>query len=286
MQSYINKVKTLVEALPYIIKFNGDIIVIKYGGSAMKDEKIKNSVMEDIALLKFVGMKPIIIHGGGPEINKELELMGKVPKFINGLRFTDDETMKVVEMVLSGKINKTIVTELQTQGLKAVGISGKDGGTILAEKRCQAGVDLGLVGEIKSIDTTLIHTLMNNNFVPVIAPVGGDGRGHSYNINADYAALAIAGALKATKLLYLTDVSGILTDINDPDSLLPFVKVDTIKDMIKAGTISGGMLPKVECCIAGVEAGVEHVHILDGRQEHCLLLEILTPEGIGTLVEK
>lgn len=283
---YIDKVKTLVEALPYIIKFNGDTIVIKYGGSAMKDETIKNSIMEDIALLKFVGMKPVIIHGGGPDINKELDLIGKEPNFINGLRVTDKETMEIVEMVLCGKINKGLVSELSVHGIKAVGMSGKDGGTILAEKLNKAGIDLGLVGEIKSVDTKLIHTLMDNDFVPVIAPVGCDLKGNSYNINADYAAVAIAGALKAKKLLYLTDVSGVLEDVNNPDSIYSFIKVDRIKKMVKDGIISGGMVPKVECCISGVEAGVENVHILNGYIEHCLLLEILTPQGIGTLIEK
>lgn len=283
---YIDKVKTLVEALPYIIKFNGDTIVIKYGGSAMKDETIKNSIMEDIALLKFVGMKPVIIHGGGPDINKELDLIGKEPNFINGLRVTDKETMEIVEMVLCGKINKGLVSELSVHGIKAVGMSGKDGGTILAEKLNKTGIDLGLVGEIKSVDTKLIHTLMDNDFVPVIAPVGCDLKGNSYNINADYAAVAIAGALKAKKLLYLTDVSGVLEDVNNPDSIYSFIKVDRIKKMVKDGIISGGMVPKVECCISGVEAGVENVHILNGYIEHCLLLEILTPQGIGTLIEK
>lgn len=287
MQHYIEKAKTLVEALPYIKNFNGEIVVIKYGGSALVDEKIKNSVMQDIALLKFVGLKPVIVHGGGPEINKTLKQIGKEPKFINGCRVTDEETMEIVEMVLAGKLNKSIVEELNQQGLRAVGICGKDANTLLAEKKVtENGVDLGLVGEVKKVDTTLIENLMNNDFVPVIAPIGADEKGNTYNINADYAAGAIAGALGAKKLMYLTDVSGVLTDVNDPNSLLSFVKVDKIHELIKDGTISGGMIPKVECCIAGVEAGVEHVHILDGRKEHCILLEIFTPEGIGTLVER
>ncbi len=286
MQRYIDKVKTLIEALPYIKKFYGNVVVIKYGGSALIDDIIKNSVMQDIALLKFVGLKPVIIHGGGPEINKTLSLLGKKSEFINGCRVTDAETMEVVEMVLAGKLNKEIVSDLQLQGINAVGICGKDAGTIIAEKKIVDGVDLGLVGQVKSVDTKLINTLIDNDFVPVIAPVGCDSNGNSYNINADYAAVAIAGALGATKLLYLTDVSGILRDVEDSNSILPFAKVDKIKEMIADGTISGGMIPKVECCIAGVEAGVENVHILDGRREHCLLLEIFTPEGIGTLVER
>lgn len=286
MQRYIDKVKTLIEALPYIKKFYGNIVVIKYGGSAMINDEIKSSVMEDIALLKFVGLKPVIIHGGGPDINRALNAVGKESKFINGLRVTDEETMKIVEMVLAGSINKSIVSDLQLQGIKAVGICGKDGGTITAQKKYIEDGDLGLVGEIKSVDVRLICSLMDNDFVPVIAPIGQDSRGKSYNINADYAAVSIAGALEATKLIYLTDVSGVLTDVNDPSSILPFVKVDKIKQMISDGTIVGGMVPKVECCIAGVEAGVKNVHILDGRQEHCLLLEIFTPEGIGTLVER
>lgn len=286
MKRYIDKVETLLEALPYIKKFYGSTVVIKYGGSAMTSQELKNSVMQDIALLKFVGLKPVIIHGGGPEINKELSLIGKKSEFINGLRVTDEETMQVVEMVLSGKINKEIVAELQLQGLKAVGISGKDGGTIISKKKIIEEGDLGLVGEIESVDTKLIRTLMDNDFVPVVAPIGGDGKGETYNINADYAAVAIAGALDAIKLIYLTDVSGVLKDVNDPASIIPFIKVEKIKEMIADGTIVGGMVPKVECCIAGVEAGVSNVHILDGRQEHCLLLEIFTPQGIGTLVER
>lgn len=286
MKRYMDKVETLLEALPYIKKFYGSTVVIKYGGSAMTSQELKNSVMQDIALLKFVGLKPVIIHGGGPEINKELSLIGKKSEFINGLRVTDEETMQVVEMVLSGKINKEIVAELQLQGLKAVGISGKDGGTIISKKKIIEEGDLGLVGEIESVDTKLIRTLMDNDFVPVVAPIGGDGKGETYNINADYAAVAIAGALDAIKLIYLTDVSGVLKDVNDPASIIPFIKVEKIKEMIADGTIVGGMVPKVECCIAGVEAGVSNVHILDGRQEHCLLLEIFTPQGIGTLVER
>lgn len=286
MKRYMDKVETLLEALPYIKKFYGSTVVIKYGGSAMTSQELKNSVMQDIALLKFVGLKPVIIHGGGPEINKELSLIGKKSEFINGLRVTDEETMQVVEMVLSGKINKEIVAELQLQGLKAVGISGKDGGTIISKKKIIDEGDLGLVGEIEAVDTKLIRTLMDNDFVPVVAPIGGDGKGETYNINADYAAVAIAGALDAIKLIYLTDVSGVLRDVNDPASIIPFIKVEKIKEMIADGTIVGGMVPKVECCIAGVEAGVSNVHILDGRQEHCLLLEIFTPQGIGTLVER
>lgn len=286
MKRYMDKVETLLEALPYIKKFYGSTVVIKYGGSAMTSQELKNSVMQDIALLKFVGLKPVIIHGGGPEINKELSLIGKKSEFINGLRVTDEETMQVVEMVLSGKINKEIVAELQLQGLKAVGISGKDGGTIISKKKIIEEGDLGLVGEIEAVDTKLIRTLMDNDFVPVVAPIGGDGKGETYNINADYAAVAIAGALDAIKLIYLTDVSGVLKDVNDPASIIPFIKVEKIKEMIADGTIVGGMVPKVECCIAGVEAGVSNVHILDGRQEHCLLLEIFTPQGIGTLVER
>jgi acetylglutamate kinase len=286
MQQYIDKVKTLVEALPYIKKFYGNTVVIKYGGSALKDETIKNSVMQDIALLKFVGIRPVIVHGGGPEINKALAQMGKKSEFINGCRVTDEETMEIVEMVLAGKLNKKIVTELNMQGIKAVGICGKDAGTMIAQKKIVDGVDLGLVGEVKSVDTHLIQTLMDNDFVPVIAPIGVDEAGNTYNINADYAAVAIAGALKATKLVFLTDVAGVLTDVNDPKSILSFVKVDKVTQLIEDGTISGGMIPKVECCIAGVEAGVEHVHIIDGRREHCLMIEIFTPEGIGTLVER
>lgn len=236
--------------------------------------------------MKLVGMHPVIVHGGGPDINAFLEQMNIESKFINGLRVTDEKTMEIVEMVLSGKLNKHIVTEIETQGVKAVGISGKDGGIIKAKKIEKDGIDYGCVGDIVSVDPTLVQSLINNEFIPVIAPIGKDKNGTTYNINADYAAVAIAGALKAEKLVFLTDVEGVMRDINDPNSIMSFISSKKIQKLIEDGTISGGMIPKVECCMEGIRKGVNNVHILDGRVEHCLILEIFTPEGIGTMIEK
>ncbi len=286
MQIYIDKAKTLMEALPYIKRFYDKTVVIKYGGSALINDNIKQTVIQDIALMKLVGMHPVIVHGGGPDINAFLEQMNIESKFINGLRVTDEKTMEIVEMVLSGKLNKHIVTEIETQGVKAVGISGKDGGIIKAKKIEKDGIDYGCVGDIVSVDPTLVQSLINNEFIPVIAPIGKDENGTTYNINADYAAVAIAGALKAEKLVFLTDVEGVMRDINDPNSIMSFISSKKIQKLIEDGTISGGMIPKVECCMEGIRKGVNNVHILDGRVEHCLILEIFTPEGIGTMIEK
>lgn len=286
MQIYIDKAKTLMEALPYIQRFYGKTVVIKYGGSALINENIKQTVIQDIALMKLVGMHPVIVHGGGPDINAFLEQMHIESKFVNGLRVTDEKTMEIVEMVLSGKLNKHIVTEIEKQGVKAVGISGKDGGIIKAKKIEKDGIDYGCVGDIISVDPTLVQSLIDNEFIPVIAPIGKDENGTTYNINADYAAVAIAGALKAEKLVFLTDVEGVMRDINDPDSIMSFINAEKIQKLIEDGVISGGMIPKVECCMEGIRKGVNNVHILDGRVEHCLILEIFTPEGIGTMIEK
>ena len=286
MQIYIDKAKTLMEALPYIQRFYNKTVVIKYGGSALINENIKQTLIQDIALMKLVGMHPVIVHGGGPDINAFLEQMNIQSKFINGLRVTDEKTMEIVEMILAGKLNKHIITEIEKQGVKAVGISGKDGGIIKAKKIEKDGIDYGCVGDIVSIDTTLIQSLINNDFIPVIAPIGKDENGVTYNINADYAAVAIAGALKAEKLVFLTDVEGVMRDINDPDSIMSFISANKIQKLIDEGIISGGMIPKVECCMEGIRKGVNNVHILDGRVEHCLILEIFTPEGIGTMIEK
>ena len=286
LREYIGKAKILVEALPYIKEFSGITVVIKYGGSALINDEIKNTVMQDIALMKFVGFKPVIVHGGGPDINAMLNRVGIKSEFVNGLRVTTPETMEVVEMVLAGKLNKAITTELSMQGIQAAGISGKDGGMLKVKKLMPDGADIGLVGEIESVDTKLIQTLIDNDFVPVISPIGVDANGNSYNINADYAAVAIAGALKAKKLFFLTDIEGVMRDVHDSNSVYSRITVQEIRDMIQSGHISGGMIPKVECCIAGVQAGVNNVHILDGRLEHCLILEIFTKEGIGTLIEE
>ena len=265
MQKYIDKSKILIEALPYIKCFSGKTVVIKYGGSAMLNEELKKSVLQDIALMKLVGISPVIVHGGGPEINKMLKQMDKQPEFINGLRVTDEETMEIVEMVLSGKVNKDIVTNIQTQGFNAVGISGKDGNILKARKKLIDGQDAGFVGEIIDVDTNLIKILIQNDFIPVIAPTGMDETGNTYNINADYAASAIAGALGAEKLVFLTDIAGVLRNINDDKSIISNMTVSEAKKLISDGTVSGGMIPKVDCCIEGVEKGVKTVHILDGR---------------------
>lgn len=281
---FIDKAKTLIEALPYFKKFDDKIIVIKYGGSALINPEIKETIIKDIALMKTVGMHPVIVHGGGPDINAILKKMDIKSEFINGLRVTTEETMEVVEMVLAGKVNKSIVTDLELQGVKAVGLSGKDGG-ILKAKKIEESVDYGCVGEVESVDISLIGSLIENNFIPVIAPIGKDEEGNTYNINADYAAVAIAGALKAEKLVFLTDVEGVMRDVHDSQSVISFMKVSEVDKLIEDKVIVGGMIPKVHCCVDGVKAGVKNVHILDGRVEHCLILEIFTPEGIGTMIE-
>lgn len=283
MKKYIQRAKVLVEALPYIKKFNGDVVVIKYGGSAMVDESIKISVIQDIVLMKLVGLKPVIVHGGGKEISGMLSKIGKESKFVDGLRVTDGETVQVAEMVLSGKVNKDIVQLIENHDINAVGISGKDGKTLKVKKKEVEGYDVGYVGEITKVNTGLIETLLENEYIPVIAPIGTDDNGDTYNINADYAASSIAGALKAEKLVFLTDVEGILRDINDSSSLISRIDVSEVPKYIEKGVISGGMIPKAECCASGIHKGVKSVHILDGRVEHSLLLEIFTKSGVGTM---
>jgi len=287
LDKYIRKAETLTEALPFIKEFNGKIVVIKYGGAALVNPEIKETIIKDIALMRFVGMHPVVVHGGGPEINSFLKRLEIESKFVDGLRVTDEKTMEVVEMVLAGKVNKQIVTDIELNGVKAVGMSGKDGGTVIARKiQTGNGVDYGCVGEIDSVDPSMLKSFIKSDIIPVIAPIGKDEKGNTYNINADYMAVAIAGALNASKLLYLTDVAGVLKDVNDPDSLLSFVKADEVQALIEDGTISGGMIPKVECCLEAVKAGVNNVHILDGRIKHCLILELFTKNGIGTMIEK
>ena len=286
MKSIINKAEILTEALPYIKKFSGITVVIKYGGAALVNEEIKSTIIKDIALMKFVGFKPVVVHGGGKDINKALERVGIEPQFKDGLRVTDEETMEVVQEVLVGKVNKSLVTELCLQGINAVGVCGKDSGFMKVKKATPNGLDLGLVGEVTEVDTTLINTLLDNEFVPVISTVGVDEEGNSYNVNADYAAVAVAGALNAEKLVFITDVAGVMRDVNDPNSVISTTNTAEINELIADGTIAGGMIPKVQCCLAGVNAGVKNVHILDGRIAHCLILEIFTNKGIGTLIEK
>lgn len=286
MKSIINKAEILTEALPYIKKFSGITVVIKYGGAALVNEEIKSTIIKDIALMKFVGFKPVVVHGGGKDINKALERVGIEPQFKDGLRVTDEETMEVVQEVLVGKVNKSLVTELCLQGINAVGVCGKDSGFMKVKKATPNGLDLGLVGEVTEVDTTLINTLLDNDFVPVISTVGVDKEGNSYNVNADYAAVAVAGALNAEKLVFITDVAGVMRDVNDTNSVISTTNTAEINELIADGTIAGGMIPKVQCCLAGVNAGVKNVHILDGRIAHCLILEIFTNKGIGTLIEK
>lgn len=286
MLDVINKANILTEALPYIKKFSGITVVIKYGGAALVNEDIKSTIIKDIALMKYVGFKPVVVHGGGKDINKALEAVGIEPNFKDGLRVTDEPTMEVVQQVLAGKINKNLTTDLCQHGIDAVGICGKDAGFMKVKKIMPKGMDIGLVGEVTEVKTELINTLIDNDFVPVISSIGVDEEGKSYNINADYAAVAVAGALKAEKLVFVTDVAGIMKDVNDPLSVIPTIRTAEVNALIDDGTISGGMLPKVECCMAGVDAGVKSVHILDGRIAHCLILEIFTEKGIGTLIEK
>lgn len=286
MKKYIEKAEILIEAMPYINKFHGQTVVIKYGGSAMTDEKIKHLVIGDIAFMKMVGINPVIVHGGGPLINEALKLANIEPEFQDGLRVTDKNTIGVVETVLSGTINKNLVSEFQKFNVKAVGISGKDGVLIEAVKKMPNNKDIGFVGDIKKVNTQIIDSLIASDFVPVISPIGTDIDANTYNINADYAAVEIAIALKATKLVFLTDIDGIRKDIDNPSSLISEISPKEIKNLIKDGTISGGMIPKVECCIKAVEADVNSVHIINGKLQHSLLLEIYTQKGIGTLIKE
>jgi acetylglutamate kinase len=277
------KAETLIEALPYIRDFNGKRVVVKYGGSAMLDEARQESVMKDVALLKLVGMQPILVHGGGKEISKWLGYMGKESKFVEGLRVTDAETMEVAEMVLS-KVNKHLVQIMEKLGMKAAGISGKDGATMLCRKKTVKGQDIGFVGEVEAVNSDLIDTLIDNDFIPVIAPIGMDENYQAYNINADDAASAVAKCIHAEKLAFMTDIDGVCMNPDDPDTLISVLGVDEAKQLIENGTIGGGMIPKIRNCIEAVEKGVSRVHILDGRKEHCLLLEFFTRKGIGTAI--
>ena len=286
-----NVADILIEALPYIRRFAGKTIVVKYGGHAMVDEKLKHDFASDITLLKYIGLKPVVVHGGGPQINKVLAAMGITSTFVRGMRYTDDKTMDVVEMVLGGKVNKEIVAGINAQGGRAVGLTGKDGGLITAEKMTIVDsshgdkppeiIDPGMVGRVTSIDPEIIHTLADKGFIPVIAPVGVGEKGETYNINADLVASKIASALKAERLILLTDVDGLL----DPSSnLVSSADSETIHGMIAKGEIKGGMIPKMECALEALESNVEKVHIINGTRPHALLLELFTDSGIGTQV--
>ncbi len=294
MLSAREKASILVEALPYIKKFYGKTVVIKYGGNAMINCQLKQAVLTDIVLMKYVGMHPVIVHGGGPGITGMLERVGKKSEFVGGLRVTDEETMDIVEMVLVGKINKEIVGMLNNIGGKAVGLSGKDADLLMARKKygrvpAENGedevVDIGQVGAIDRVNPEIISTVIREGYIPVVAPVAAGEGGKSYNVNADSAAGALAEALQADKLIILTDVEGILADKDDTESLISTIKVCEVPDLIRKGIIQGGMIPKVECCVSAVNSGVKTTHILDGRVPHSILLEIFTDRGIGTMVE-
>lgn len=275
------RAQVLTEALPYIKRYNGKIVVVKYGGNAMIDEELKQQVMEDIVLLWLIGIKVVLVHGGGPEINEMMEKLGKEPEWVDGLRVTDKETVDIVQMVLAGKVNKTLVNLLEMKGGKAVGISGMDGRLIEAKMKDEK---LGYVGEITNINISPINDLLEKGYIPVVSTVGCDKQGNTYNINGDTAAARIAGALEAENLIMMTDVAGILRDKDDTSSLIPEVTVSGAKKLYEEGIVSGGMIPKVDCCIEAINRGVEKVIIMDGRVSHSILMEILTDEGAGTMV--
>lgn len=285
MQQYLDKAQVLIEALPYIQRFNRKIIVVKYGGSAMIDEELKKQVIEDVTLLKLVGFKPIIVHGGGKEISRWVNKVGMEPKFINGLRVTDEDTMEVAEMVL-GKVNKSLVQHVEELGVRAIGISGKDGGLLRVDKKYSEGQDIGFVGEVKEVNAEILYDLLEKDFLPIVCPVGLDDEYQTYNINADDAACAIARAVKAEKLAFLTDIEGVYKDPEDSKTLISELYVEEAEELMSGGNIGGGMLPKLQNCIDAIENGVSRVHILDGRIPHCLLLEIFTNKGIGTAILK
>ncbi|MCD7865008.1 MAG: acetylglutamate kinase [Clostridiales bacterium] len=277
------KAEVLIEALPYIQRFNRRIIVVKYGGSAMLDEELKKSVIQDVTLLKLVGFKPIIVHGGGKEINKWVAKSGIEPVFINGLRKTDAETMEIAEMVL-GRVGKSLVSMVEELGVRAVSISGKDGGLLRVKKKYSDGQDIGFVGEIQAVDPKILFDLLEKDFLPIVCPIGLDENFQTYNINADDAACAIASAVKAEKLAFLTDIEGVRRDPEDPATLISELTVSEAEELLQSGYVVGGMLPKLNNCIHAVNNGVSRVHILDGRLAHCLLLEIFTNKGIGTAI--
>ena len=281
MELYLDKASVLIEALPYIQRFQGATIVVKYGGSAMVDHELKKSVIKDVALLKLIGFRPIIVHGGGKEITAWLEKVGKKSEFVNGFRVTDDETMHVAEMVLN-RINKGLVSMMEKTGVRACGVSGKDGTILRVSRKKPDGADIGFVGKVRSVDTSLLNTLLDAGFVPVICPVGSDHGYYSYNINADDAACAIAKAMKAQKLVFLSDIKGVYEDPKDPESLISEMTVAEARQFIRDGLAGGGMLPKLNSCIDAIESGVQRVHILDGRIPHSQLLEFFTNKGIGT----
>ena len=285
LEKYLSKAEVLIEALPYIQRFNRKVIVVKYGGSAMVDEELKRRVIQDVTLLKLVGFKPIIVHGGGKEISSMVSRLGMEPKFINGLRVTDEPTMEIAEMVL-GKVNKSLVQLVESLGVHAIGISGKDGALLKVNKKYSNGEDIGFVGDVKEVNAQILWDLLEKDFLPIVCPIGMDDDYNTYNINADDAACAIAQAMQAEKLAFLTDIEGVYKDPKDPETLIPVLPICEAEKLMEEGYIGGGMLPKIQNCIDAVNSGVSKVHILDGRIPHCLLLEIFTNKGIGTAILK
>ena len=285
MEEELKKAQVLVEALPYIQKFNRKIIVVKYGGSAMVDEELKRKVIQDVVLLKVVGFKPIIVHGGGKEISKWVEKSGMTPEFKNGLRVTDEPTMEIAEMVLN-KVNKSLVSLIEELGVKACGISGKDGGMLKVEKKYSKGEDIGYVGDIEKVNPKVLKDLLEKDFLPIVFPIGFDTNFDSYNINADDVATAIARAVKASKLVFLTDIEGVLEDPNNSETLISKIDTESAKELFESGIITGGMIPKLKNCLEAVQNDVKRVHILDGRLEHSLLIEIFTKKGVGTMIKR
>ena len=285
MEEILSKAEVLIEALPYLQRFNRKIIVVKYGGSAMSSEELQKNVIKDVTLLKLVGFKPIIVHGGGKEISRWVGKVGKEAKFVTGRRVTDAETMEIAEIVLN-KVNTGLVSMVQELGVKAVGISGKDGGLLKVDKKYSNGEDIGFVGDIKDVDPKILYDLLERDFLPIVAPIGMDDNFQTYNINADDAACAIAKAVGAEKLAFLTDIEGLYKDINDKSSFISRLSASEADQLISDGFIGGGMLPKLANCTSAIKNGVNRVHILDGRIPHCLLLEIFTQKGIGTAIVK
>ncbi len=283
MTRIMEKAEVLIEALPYIQQFNRKIIVVKYGGSAMANEELQRNVIEDVTLLKLVGFKPIIVHGGGKEISRWVDKAGMEARFVNGLRVTDAATMEIAEMVL-GKVNKNLVRMVEELGVRAVGISGKDGGLLRVKKHMPDGKDIGFVGEVTSVDPKILYDLIEKDFLPIVAPIGMDDEFNTYNVNADDAACAVATAVGAEKLAFLTDIEGLYKDVNDKSSFISRITASQADKLIADGWIGGGMLPKLNNCTTAIRSGVNRVHILDGRIAHCLLLEIFTNEGIGTAI--
>ncbi len=275
------RAEILTQALPYIKQYAGKTVVIKYGGNAMINDDLKAAVMEDMVLLRTVGIKVVLVHGGGPEINAMLKKTGKESKFVGGLRYTDEETMDIVQMVLAGKVNKELVQQITEHGGRAIGLCGLDGGMLTATRHCEP--DLGLVGDITRVDVTLLRNSLDTDTIPVVATVAGGDDGERYNVNADIAAAEIAAALGAEKLVLMTDVRGLLRDKDDPDSLISTVQVSDVPRLKKEGVLSGGMIPKIECCVEAVRRGVRRTHIIDGRIPHSILIEMLTHEGVGTM---